>query len=485
MFLSIIHVLSNFPIILILYYFYRADFREQNQSILAVGVNGQMRADAQFSKIRSEYERFLRRILCVSLLLIVSGALLLNTGIREYVSAVVFLLLLPLFLHIYLTNRLAFYSRRRLLSLKEKYREKNEADHILYVDLVTSRLKNEKNPGGAWFIPPLLMNALLCFWTAHDMMKTVVFVSFLMTLLCFAGFRMIFRMPSKIYSVNSQKNLVLNQAYRQKWSGFFLLSAYFFALLHFLLGLFFARCAKSLEEVFTAPFFLSFFLLGILPAVLMFRIHRSYKEMEARILKDDDEGIDPKNEERFYVEDGFWGLQYSNPKNPAMIVNAPMGIGQAVNIGNPKGRILYYGSKLIFYAVMILALGIGLFEDISFPRMAVSSGEIRIYQTLYPLVLDTEDITRIEMTDRSFEKGELFKVTGSATSRILRGDFRMKEAGRVKLYTLKREGCSKIIFHVKDRKFVRIYFSAENEEKTKALFESLQSDFPDKIETDR
>lgn len=483
MFLSIIYILTNLPIMLILYFLNRGEFRMRGtrKYALLVRLTDEIIADSEFSEIRNRYETSLRRIFYTSLLFLIGGVVLFHSPVTGYVSAVVIVMLLPMFYQIDRSHRLMFRCRRRLLSLKREYSEFTEDRNIMYIDLVTSRMKNQKNPSASWFLIPLLMNTAMFFWEIRMPMIILMISAWLTSALAFFMFEMIRRMPSKVYCSDSRTNLLLNQAYRRTWSSFFLSIAFFSAFFHILIASSFFQHLEAIGDIYIGAFILIIVLFSLIPVLYALRSHKSLQSLEKRILSSDRESFDLSNDEQYYVEDGFWGLQYNNPNNPSVLVNAPVGIGQAINIGTKRGRIYYLASKWILYIVIMVVLSMTLFEDMTFPKMDVTGAGVRVYQTLYPFELKAEDIDKIEWTEENFERGGLYKRVGTATVRILRGDFHLQGVGMVKVYTVKQKNAPKIVFHLQNREVQRLYFSGSNPDETRSLFEKLEQSLPEKI----
>lgn len=475
MLLSIIFVLTQLPIVLILYLFHRAEFRMKGTKkyTLIVRITDDMLEEERFSAIKKEYEGTLKRVFYIAMFSIVPGVVLLNSPLTGYATPVMFIMLFPLFFYIYFSHRLMYRCRRNLLDLKQKYVEED----VRYLDLLTSRMKNQKNPKKIWFMIPALMNLLLLFLESHTPVLILVISSYVLILTAFTIFQMIARMPSKVYSFDSGKNLLLNQYYRQKWTGFFLSISFFSSLFHLLIAFVFFRYFESFTDIHIGVLVV-IALFGFIPLLHAFRIHRSFQIVKENVLKGEEKLPDCTEEERYYYEDGFWGFQYNNPNHPSVLVSAPTGFGQMVNIGTRKGRIFYYGSKWVFYIVMTFAVGTTIFEDIVFPKMEVSEEGIRIYQTLYPYSVTPEDIEKVEWTEE--ETGSLYKRTGTATERILRGDFHLQGEGMVKVYILTKESFPKIIIYLKNSEVKRIYFSGEDVEGTREIFEKIRDFFPEK-----
>lgn len=568
MFLSIISLLCNLPVILIMYYLYKSEFpsaragvrREgfgthhgancrtssvswnrssSKRAIMAVRITDEMAADPEFSEIGANYAKSLRVVLWMSLAFVVIGAVLLNTWITGYTSITLFLAIAPLFLHVYLTNRVVFRARRQLTALKSRLSAQSgtgatdtstgtsassASDSIRYVDLVTSRLKNETMPKAAWFLVPALLLSLLWIWAENLPMQLLIGSGYLVIGAAFFLFLMMSRIPIKIYSADSQTNLTLNQAYRQGWGRYWLALAFAVTILHFCLAFGLIRYYESLSELWSLGILLLATMLTLLPVLYAIRVHRRFKALEQRLTQPDASALfERRNEEHYFIEDGFMGFQYNNPENPAFIVNAPVGIGQAINIASKKGRIYYYATKLVICVALLFALGISLFEDISSPQLAVGDEGIRIHQTVYPFRLSAEEIVQIELSDSALVSAKLHKLVGTASKRILRGDFKQEGVGKVKVYVYQDSLHPVIVVHLKrdsakgeaqtsgdqtqgdqtqggqtqgtqtrgDQKLnqnvqrqsydvVRVYFGANTPEETIRLYEMLKARFPEK-----
>lgn len=477
MFLMILSVVINVPILFFLYLMYRGEFDASrfHRSVLAVRMLPEMVSDSEFEDIRLGYLKNIRFVLFLCLFLQTLCLGLLHFA-DHLVSLLIPLLIGPLFLEIYLLQRAVYRFRRRLLDLKSKYRSV-DGERFMYIDLLASRLKNEKVPRPLFFLLPLLVNVSSLLWCSEVVLSSV---SFLITFLNFGIYLLFLRMPAKVYSTDQQKNVAFNQMFRQKWTEFFLVNSILSSLFLFALSL-----SRGLR------FFLSFgnwyhlgllamiAFFGIFPLSYAYRVYCHLKKEEERLFANQEMSWDVSDEDLYYVEDGFFGLQYCNPDNPALFVSSFSGLRQNINIGIPKGRWMHRISKIILCLALLFVISISLFEDVFSPQLHITKEAIHVDSTLYPYSLRAEEIIGIELEESLSFRDSLYKLTGTATRVILRGDFNVSGLGKVKVYVWKNGG-PVIVIHSRNLEWKRLYFNEKNAADTLDIYARLKQFFPDR-----
>ncbi|RRD94927.1 hypothetical protein EII17_05815 [Clostridiales bacterium COT073_COT-073] len=480
MILFIITLIVILQIIPILYYTYNSAISKNNHSLyLAVVIPDEHKNHPEVQAIFQAYRQKIRKITLFCLIIsVLSCCLLLVPVFSDYILTFVMIIFIATYLPLRLYNQAVYHYRRKLLDLKAQNSWQAATEQILFADLTTSRLKNQRTPKSWLFaIPALLSLGIYLTFDKNIGMLILLITNLLMHLLFWLAHYNISHMPAKIYTDNSQTNLVLNQEYRRNWTFNYLILSFIQTGLMFLLSFLHLRFVHDPSSLMTGYFITILLLMAILPIIVIFYANSRQQKKEKEFLRNQHSLIHLE-EDSYYQEHGIWGLQYNNPNNSSTLVNKPFGIGQAVNLGSQKGRAYFAFSKWLLALILIFSIGLVCFEDYLAPAIQVTEQGITIYQSLYPIQVSAENIESIEYHEE-FTKQHFYKNVGSATNRYLRGTFSAKGDPDVRLYLFRNQPY--ILFHLKDMAPAKLYYNDQNPAETIALYDKIKQKLPDKV----
>lgn len=462
-----------------------ADRNRQGMRLL-VTIPAEVDKDGDVQQIIQMYRRDLKSLTLK--LLLVGG--LLSAGflwprLSDYVILFMLLayasFLAPMALYASLLQR----CRQKLLRLKAERGWSCPAatEPVVYADLMTSRLKNKKTPPDFLFALPALGSAAI-FWAfpqarQGNMLLVLLGVNLLIHGLCFGIHYFIAHAPAKVYTADSRVNLALNQEYRRQWSAAYLLLSFLQTVLMLVIVVFHLRFIEEPSQ-WGADFFAICMVMALVPVLVILMAHRRIQAQERELLIQ--VSLPAADEDNYYEFCGIYGFYYSNPHNPALMVEKPFGIGSTLNIGLAKGRRIFTLTKILFTALLAGIFLIVVFEDFIPPVMQVSAGKVSVARTLYPVELTTQQIENIRLIEDKFAGNRLYKNVGSATSRYLRGNF-LQKGSPVRLYLFPNSS-PYLRFQLKNADCGQLYFNYQNPEQTQALWQKLKANLPAALFTD-
>ena len=463
-----------------------ADRNRQGMRLL-VTIPAEVDKDGDVQQIIQMYRRDLKSLTLK--LLLVGG--LLSAGFlwpRPSDYVILFMLLAyasflaPMALYASLLQR----CRQKLLRLKGERGWSCPAatEPVVYADLMTSRLKNKKTPPDFLFALPALGSAAI-FWAfpqarQGNMLLVLLGVNLLVHGLCFGVHYFIAHAPAKVYTADSRVNLALNQEYRRQWSAAYLLLSFLQTVLMLVIVVFHLRFIEEPSQ-WGADFFAICMVMALLPVLVVFLTHNRIRSQEKELLCQVNLPA-TADEDNCYEFCGIYGFYYSNPHNPALMVEKPFGIGSTLNIGHAKGRRIFGLTKVLVNALLIGIFLIVVFEDFIPPAMQVSAGKVSVARTLYPVELTAQQIENIQLIEDKFAGNRLYKNVGSATSRYLRGNF-LQKGSPVRLYLFPNSS-PYLRFQLKNADCGQLYFNYQNPEQTQALWQRLKANLPAALFTD-
>ncbi|MEK3981830.1 DUF5808 domain-containing protein [Paenibacillus sp. FSL K6-3166] len=234
------------------------------------------------------------------------------------------------------------------------------------------------------------------------------------------------RMKTKIYTNNSETNILLNQANRRYWSllwfGMAIINSCIAVISVFALSL---NGAAS-----TIVWSLGIFLFSVIPVTGIFYVHHKLKKLEAALLNGDHEIL-------YTDDDEYWinGTTYNNPNDRSVMVPKRLGIGTTINIGTKTGKGIYYG---LFVFVILLLIGtgwMGVQTDFSTPTLTTDTkGRVSIEYPMYNYSFAMKDVQELTLVD-SLPRGR--RTNGVATDTVAIGNFKFDGFGKSKVYLVK------------------------------------------------
>ncbi|MBE1444177.1 putative membrane protein [Paenibacillus sp. OAS669] len=349
---------------------------------------------------------------------------------------------------------------RETLALKRERDWFVGAKRVLRSDLRVAHLKNQRSAPLWLFAIPFAMAIGMLLWGKGDpnLLGITLSVSIL-TLLFFLATLMMRRTKAKVYSANSEVNLVLNQARRRYTSYLWLVIAIVESIHFWLIGLFMTSSNEPMEGVWVTVTLLFI----VVPVGVILYVYRKIASLERETLEQDGKII-------YTDDDEYWsnGFTYHNPQDRSILVPKRVGIGETVNTGTWAGKIIVGGSIGVAAAVIIGVSFMLIRSELTPPVLTVTDGQrIQIDYPMYSYDFQLADIKQMDLVD-TVPSG--IKTNGEATDKQARGHFRLKDLGNARMYIFKN---NPPYIRIKlDEGY--IFYNEKDPSQTKQLFEQIQ-----------
>lgn len=302
---------------------------------------------------------------------------------------------------------------------------------IVRMDTKLSLLKKEMTLSPYWFIVPALIASLNFMFSVPDdavvILRAASGIALGVTVLLLIINLSFNKMKPKVYTYNSEMNILLNRANRRYWS----LLWFGIAMFNSCTALITVYALTLNREVAIAIWSVGTFIFSIVPVLSILYIHNKLHRLEVDILKGEQEII-------FTDDDEYWinGTTYNNPNNHSIMVPKRIGIGSTINIGTKAGKSIYYG---LFVLVAFALIGIGWLAvqtDFSTPTLSTDAdGTVSIKFPMYNYSFAMKDVQELTLVDHLPSGGR--RTNGVATDAVAIGNFKFDEFGKSKLYLVK------------------------------------------------
>ncbi len=435
---------------------YRPQANYKKGMLLAVTLPEQVLEHDGIREIQADFKQRFARANGLMLLLLVPVAIL--SAWPAYQTIYYLLWICAYFVVTTLPFRRSF---RELLALKRENDWFVGEKRVIQSDLRVAQLKNRRSAPVALFAIPVAMSAGLMVWMVREgsdyigigvaaLMVTVLF------LLVSLGIR---RAKARVYSMNSDVNVSLNQARRRAWSYLWLVMA-IVENIHFLL-IYLAAANENADEVgvwiaitlaFTA-----------IPIGSILYVHRKVRIFEQELLELDDKIV-------YTDDDEYWanGFTYHNPNDKSILVPKRIGIGETINTGTVAGKLIAGGVIALMATVIIGVSFLLMRSELTSPTMTLTpDGRVSIDYPMYSYDFNLSDIEELTLVD-DYPSGT--KLNGEATGSHARGHFRLKGLGKTRLYVFKN---NPPYIRIKLDK-VYIFYNDKDPLRTTELFEQLE-----------
>ncbi|WP_372635193.1 hypothetical protein [Cohnella sp.] len=300
---------------------------------------------------------------------------------------------------------------------------------VVRSDLRVAQLKNKRSASPWLFVVPLAISAGLAMWTFRDdtaylgigiagMAVTAMF------LFISLGMR---RAKAKVYSMNSEANLSLNQARRRAWSYLWVVMA-MVENVHF--ALIYLAATREQADAFGAWVALTI-AFTVLPIGLILYVHRKIHALEQELLEQDDKVV-------YTDDDEYWanGFTYHNPNDKSLMVTKRIGLGETINTGTMAGKVIMGGALALMAAVIVGVSFLLIRSELTSPTLTLSQDStVSIDYPMYSYDFSLSDIEELTLVD-DIPSGT--KLNGEATGAHARGHFRLKGLGKTRLYVFKK-----------------------------------------------
>lgn len=135
--------------------------------------------------------------------------------------------------------------------------------------------------------------------------------------------------------------------------------------------------------------------------------------------------------------DEYWsnGFTYHNANDPRVLIPKRIGIGETINTATLTGKLVIGGTIGITAILFVFISFIIIRSEFTSPAINFSEpAVISIEYPMYSYNFSVEDVIDVTLVD---EYPKATKINGEATSDYLRGQFRMKELGKTRMYVFK------------------------------------------------
>ncbi|TYP70177.1 DUF5808 domain-containing protein [Paenibacillus methanolicus] len=348
---------------------------------------------------------------------------------------------------------------RETLALKRRRDWFVGARRAIQSDLRAARLKNGRSAPMWLFAIPFLIGSGAIIHAALTNAQLIALASagLAMTFVMFAVSVQMRRSKAKVYSMNSDTNVLLNQARRRTLSYLWLNLAVVESAHVWIIYLLIA--ANRIGDWWSALMLL----IAAIPLALTYSAYRKLRRLEHDMLADDGSIV-------YTDDDEYWGngFTYHNPDDRRVFVEKRIGIGFTVNTGTHVGKVLAWGTVGLTAAVILVVSFMLIRSELTSPAMTITADDrVEIAYPMYSYDFKLSDVERIELVD---DVPSGVKTNGEVTGRYSRGHFRLDGLGKARLYVfndnppyirMKLDG-------------VYIYYNEEDPVRTKARFDELK-----------
>lgn len=425
-YLFFITIFCNFIVLLSSQYSMLMLGKSDGNSILAVNFQSKHLNDLTLNLIAREYTLTCYKIFYPYLI-----SLILFYFVKDYPMISINLTLIYCF-SLSISYMIIFNKyRKQIIKIKREQGWYFGDKQIITVDTEVTRIKDSFMLSRKWFIPPIVLTTILCFILFSSPTNTVSSWAFSIGIIIFlfatyiVSYEILMRMASKVYSDDTDINIALNLSFKQEWSKAFIYCSYSNILLAPIFNM-----INRYDDYNMYLFIACVILFTILPLIILIFTHYKVTSQRNKFII-----LDDKTSNKYFTDDDdnyILGGFYHNKNNPSTFVEKRvLGMGLTINLATTWG-------KIYTVATIILMIGIFLFTisqiPIDFWNGATISGEgdiLTINAHSYTEQLDKNDIVTVKLID---ELPRLAKTNGTATDRILLGNFSIQDLGKGQLY---------------------------------------------------
>lgn len=429
-----------------------------NSMILAVTLPYSELKNQEVLKIVDNYEKAYYK------LLIIFSIIFLPSIFISYVSIEVSILIFWTGTLIYLNEKLFRKYNEKLKALK---REKNwfiGGKHLISIDTEVSRVKDKMPVSKYYFIPSIVISliiVLLAFVMRSKYNINIIIISLmpLMTTFIFMIiYSIYYKSPTKVYSSESQVNLLCNTIYKRYWT-LGCVSAAFIQSLSMLVIFLMCIFSKINDTFFIAIF--------ILPVVFII-VGISF--INNKIITERNNIISRAKEPIFVDNDEYWnGDTYCNPSDRRAMVEKRVGYGLTYNMATTKGKLYCYGLS-IFTILIITFVVIQMFAyDFTKLDVVIANNSVNIVAPSYGVQFEADEIEELKMVENI---EVTFRSNGVGAETYSLGDFSVNNYGTSRLFVYSKDDSPYIYLKVNGK---NIFIKGKTKEETDKYYNELKS----------
>lgn len=395
--------------------------KKENGMVLSVKIPKQHRNDGELDGIIEAFHKREKRLNIIMLLLVFVAFF-----IRKYPILSVTYSMLWLFGYLGIMQLLLNIGYDEVYQLKKKRGWTINEDFTISVDLEVARLKNSfRYPGWNWLILLAMTGVGSFLWIPSEKENLLGWVSIGVNVLLFVVLYGIYclipKVKSEIYSHNSEVNLAYNRCFSLELSKAAVWSGYINSLSWIIGGLFLGKDNGRKVLIIVTTIQTIFIFIAVFAAA--FRIKNERKLLSS--LMEENDLID---------DDVYWrGGIYNNPNDPKLLVEKRIGIGMAINIGHPIGRLINWVATGVIVGLFIYLFSL---IPLDFPALSLSVRDDTIYvdATGYDAKIEVNDIGSVRIIS---ELPKMYRNNGYAGEEFLFGKFRVIDYGQCRVYISK------------------------------------------------
>ncbi|PYI51341.1 DUF5808 domain-containing protein [Paenibacillus flagellatus] len=349
---------------------------------------------------------------------------------------------------------------RETLAVKREKEWFVGAKRVIQSDLRAAYLKNRRSAPVWLFAIPLAMALGLLLWGAGESSPflTVASGSLVVTIVLLLVSLQARKAKAKVYSLNSDVNVSLNQAKRSRlsymWLGLAVLENVHCALIGLLLS-------NENERMFGVWLTITL-LFSAIPLAIVWYVYRGIARLERETLALDGQVV-------YTDDDEYWinGFTYHNPYDRSVFVPKRIGMGETVNTATLAGKLLVWIPIGIAVVVVIGVSFLLVRSEIVEPVLTVTPEHtIEIDYPMYSYEFNVTDIEELALVE-SLPSGR--KTNGEGTNQVARGHFKLNELGQSRLYVFKAPPYIRI--KLPDG---YVFYNERDPQQTERLFEQLR-----------
>ncbi|MCQ6562355.1 DUF5808 domain-containing protein [Paenibacillus mendelii] len=350
---------------------------------------------------------------------------------------------------------------RDTLALKRENEWYVGTKRVIQSDLRVARLKNQRMASLWLFLIPFTMSIGLLLWVSSDNKDLLGVVSggLAITVIFMLVSLYMRRTKAKVYSMNSEVNVSINQASRRSLSFLWL----FMAIIENVHFLFLYLLLVNEKAAMSGVWLTIVLVFTVVPIALVLYVYRRNNALEQEVLAQDGKTI-------YTDDDEYWanGFTYHNPDDKSIFVTKRVGIGETINTGTLVGKLIVWGSVGLTAVFLIVVSFMLVRSELTSPILTITpEHRIEINYPMYSVDFDLADIEQLTLVE---DVPSGIKTNGEATDKYARGHFRLKELGKTRLYVFKNNP-PYIYMKVED---TNIFYNDKDPLQTKQLFEQLQ-----------
>lgn len=432
-------ILSFIVVIMALHSYLFSDYT--NFQIAGVSL---LEEDAHSSEMRRLIGRYRRRILLVSILLIIFIFATPYFWTRELEIILVPLMFIIIFVYPLLTG----HFRREVKSFKQERIDKYpDTRRIIDLNVSAGVGENIVSPLWVWagwavLWIPVLIEILIGEYNWHFVVLPLAMIILPLTY-----------KQSVTYSINglyeeTEETLAYYRDYEYKRSRLYVITMWMSSL--FLLGMYWVT--KNPPYRFWLYIMIALFLIGVLAIfTAMIGLNRQAPGGSPSRLSN------PQRDDYHW-----WG--YNNPNDPRIMVPKHVGIGTTINAGHPVGRIIY----IVLTVGLVIMMGFLFWTMSTHYEITVDSEAITITAPLYNSEIEIEDIDEVRL--QPFQGDKLIRTSGYGGTVFIYGNFAHADYGDIRIY-LNREVPEEIYIE-QDNGFIHL-LNLDSLEETQDLYEEI------------